>query len=414
MTTATPISIAKATKLIARCRELALCTETPGETTRMFLCEAMRDCHARVTEWMTAAGMVVSMDHAGNLHGVWEAEEKDAPRLLIASHLDTVPNAGAFDGILGVLMGIAVVEELGGKRLPFAIEVIGFSEEEGTRFGAPFLGSRALLGVLDEELLARTDAQGMSVAEAIKNFGLDTAKLHEAKLNAAPLGYLEIHIEQGPVLEAEELSLGVVEAVAGQSRMEFVFRGEANHAGTTPMYLRKDALMAAAEWMLAMEEYARNVEGLVMTTGRIAAVPGAVNVIAAEARLTLDVRHAKDSIRELAVGKSIAVAGGVAMGRNVRVQSKTMSEQNAVPMDKQLTDTLAAAVQAAGLPVRRMVSGAGHDAMMIAPHMPATMLFLRSPGGLSHHPDEAVVPVDVELALQAAVQFVELLAKESA
>ena len=249
---------------------------------------------------------------------MWAAEEKNARRLLIASHLDTVPNAGAFDGILGVLMGVALVEELGGRRLPFAIEVIGFSEEEGARFGAPFLGSRALLGVLDDSLLARTDAQGVSVAEAIKNFGLDTTKLHEAKLKTAPLGYLEIHIEQGPVLESEELSLGVVEAIAGQSRMEFVFTGEANHAGTTPMHLRKDALMAAAEWMVAVEDYARNVDGLVATTGRITAVPGAVNVIAAEARLTLDVRHAKDAVRETAVGKAIAIAGGVAMGRNVR------------------------------------------------------------------------------------------------
>jgi len=265
--------------------------------------------------------------------------------------------------------------------------------------------------VLDDSLLARTDAQGLSVAEAIKKFGLDTAKLHEAKLKSAPLGYLEIHIEQGPVLESEELPLGVVDAIAGQSRMEFVFTGEANHAGTTPMHLRKDALMAAAEWMVAVEDYARNVDGLVATTGRITAVPGAVNVIAAEARLTLDVRHAKDAVRETAVGKAIAIAGGVAMGRNVQVRSLKMSEQAAVPMDAQLTATLTAAVKATGLPARTMVSGAGHDAMMIAPHMPATMLFLRSPGGLSHHPDERVVPGDVEHALAAVMQFVEMLAK---
>jgi len=377
----------------------------------MFLCDAMAQCHARVSAWMAAAGMVVSVDHAGNLHGVWAGTDADAPRLLVASHLDTVPNAGAFDGILGVLMGVALVEELAGKRLPFAIEVIGFSEEEGTRFGAPFLGSRALLGVLDDSLLARTDAQGLSVAEAIQKFGLDTAKLHDAKLKSAPLGYLEIHIEQGPVLESEELPLGVVDAIAGQSRMEFVFTGEANHAGTTPMHLRKDALMAAAEWMVRVEEYAREIDGLVMTTGRVVAVPGAVNVIAGEARLTLDVRHAKDGVRETAVGKAIALAGGVAMGRNVRVASKKMSEQAAVPMDAHLTETLAEAVKAAGLPARRMVSGAGHDAMMVAPHMPAAMLFLRSPGGVSHHPDERVIAGDVEHALAVAVQFVEMLTK---
>ncbi len=403
-------STAKAERVIARCRELAGCTEVPGETTRMFLCNAMRQCHERVSTWMKAAGMDVSVDPAGNLRGLYAGVSGDAPRLLIASHLDTVPNAGAFDGILGVLMGIALVEELAGKRLPFAIEVIGFSEEEGTRFGAPFLGSRALLGTLDDALLARTDADGLSVAAAIKDFGLDTSRLHEAKLAARPLGYLEIHIEQGPVLESEGLPLGVVEAIAGQTRMEFVFTGTANHAGTTPMHLRKDSLLAAAEWMLAVEAYARGVDGLVATTGRVTAVPGAVNVIAGEARVTLDVRHAKDSVRKEALRQFLAVAGSIAVKRSVHATNKTMSEQAAVPMDAQLTETLTAAVKAAGAPVRKMVSGAGHDAMMVAPHMPAAMLFLRSPGGLSHHPDESVVSGDVEQALAAGIKFLEMLA----
>jgi allantoate deiminase len=377
----------------------------------MFLCNAMQACHERVSAWMTAAGMTVSTDHAGNLRGLYAGATTDAPRLLIASHLDTVPNAGAFDGILGVLMGVAMVEELAGKRLPFAIEVIGFSEEEGARFGAPFLGSRALLGMLDDALLARTDAEGLSVAAAIENFGLNTSRLHEAKLTAAPLGYLEIHIEQGPVLESEELPLGVVEAIAGQTRMEFVFAGEANHAGTTPMHLRKDALMAAAEWMLAVETYARGVDGLVATTGRVTAVPGAVNVIAGEARVTLDVRHAKDSVRAKAVETIIATAEKVAKARRVQTSYTKMSEQAAVPMDARLTELLATAVKSAGAPVREMVSGAGHDAMMVAPQMPAAMLFLRSPGGLSHHPDESVVPGDVEYALAAGMKFLEELAK---
>jgi allantoate deiminase len=410
MTVIDKASAAKAERVVARCRELAGCTQVEGETTRMFLCNAMLECHARVSAWMTAAGMDVSVDHAGNLRGVYAAEKKDAPRLLIASHLDTVPNAGAFDGILGVLMGIALVEELAGKRLPFAIEVIGFSEEEGTRFGAPFLGSRALLGTLDDALLARTDIDGLSVAEAIKKFGLDTNKLHEAKLAARPLGYLEIHIEQGPVLDSEGLPLGVVEAIAGQTRMEFVFTGKANHAGTTPMHLRKDALMAAAAWMLAVETYARGVDGLVATIGRVTAAPGAVNVIAGEASVTLDVRHAKDSVRKEALQYFFATAESIAEKRSVRVTNKTMSEQAAVPMDARLTETLAAAVKAAGVPARKMVSGAGHDAMMVAPHMPAAMLFLRSPGGLSHHPDESVVTGDVEQALAAGIKFLEMLA----
>jgi allantoate deiminase len=404
-------SIAKAERIISRCRELALCTETPGETTRMFLCDAMADCHARLSAWMVAAGMNVSVDAAGNLRGVYTGETKDAPRLLIASHLDTVPNAGAFDGVLGVVMGVAMVEELSGKRLPFAIEVIGFSEEEGTRFGAPFLGSRALVGSLDAGLLARADASGMTVAGAIEKFGLDTKKLHEAKVMQAPLGYLEIHIEQGPVLESEDLPLGVVEAIAGQTRMEFVFTGEANHAGTTPMHLRKDALMAAADWMLAVETYAGSVDGLVATTGRVTVAPGAVNVIAGEARVTLDVRHAKDAVREEAVRALIAGAEEIAAERKIGLTQKKMSEQAAVPMDAKLTEMLAAAVKASGTTVRNMVSGAGHDAMMIAPHMPAAMLFLRSPGGLSHHPDESVVPGDVELTLAAGMKFLEMLAE---
>lgn len=377
----------------------------------MFLCDAMAQCHERVSGWMRAAGMSVSVDAAGNLRGVYEGAEKNAPRLLIASHLDTVPNAGAFDGVLGVVMGVAMVEELAGKRLPFAIEVIGFSEEEGARFGAPFLGSRALVGSLDDSLLARADAHGVTVAAAIKKFGLDVAKLHEAKLTAVPLGYFEIHIEQGPVLEHEGMPLGVVEAVAGQTRMEFVFTGEANHAGTTPMHLRKDALLAAAEWMLAVEAYAQSVDGLVATTGRATAAPGAVNVIAGEARVTLDVRHAKDDVREEAVRAVIAGAIEIATERGIGFTHAKTSEQAAVPMNTKLTETLAAAVKSAGATARKMVSGAGHDAMMIAPHVPAAMLFVRSPGGLSHHPGESVIPGDVELALAAGMKFLEALAK---
>jgi len=400
----------QAARVIARCRELALCTETPGETTRMFLCDAMRDCHQRVRGWMEAAGMSVSVDHAGNLRGVWEGAAANAPRLLIASHLDTVPNAGAFDGVLGVMMGLAMVEALDGRRLPFAVEVIGFSEEEGARFGVPFLGSRALLGGLDDSLLARMDEQGCSVGEAITAFGLDTARIPEAALQQTPLGYLEIHIEQGPVLEDEKQALGVVQSIAGQTRMEFVFTGEANHAGTTPMYLRKDALLAAAEWMLAVEEYACGVAGLVATTGRVTALPGAVNVVAGEARVTLDLRHAADDVRQTAVDAIVTRAQRVANSRRVRVEPQMKSEQAAVPMDIRLTRILEQAVKSAEVPLRKMVSGAGHDAMLMAARVPSAMLFLRSPGGLSHHPQENVLPEDVEKALVVGVEFLKVLA----
>ena len=201
--------------------------------------------------------MTVHVDAIGNLRGLCPGTVPRSPRLLIGSHLDTVPNAGAFDGILGVVLGVAIVEELQGQHLPFAIEVIGFSEEEGVRFSKPFLGSLALVGKLDAETLARTDRNGISVADAIKAYGLDPAQLPSAALSHEAFAYLEFHIEQGPVLESEDASLGVVEALVGQTRMQLIFTGQANHAGTTPMHLRHDAMAAAAEWIVAVEDYAQ-------------------------------------------------------------------------------------------------------------------------------------------------------------
>jgi len=401
-----------AARAIERCRELAKCTETPGGTTRLFLSAAMRECHRHMRAWMEAAGMTVTVDPAGNIRGMLGNGDEKAPRLLVASHLDTVPNAGAFDGVLGVVMGVGLVEELHGLPLPFAIEVIGFSEEEGVRYGAPFIGSRALTGTVDAELLARKDARGETVGDAIVEFGLDGGRIHEAALKQTPLGYLEIHIEQGPVLEAENLAVGVVDAIAGQTRAEVKFSGEANHAGTTPMHLRHDALNAAAEWMLAVEAQARAIDGLVATTGRVQATPGAVNVIAGEARVTLDVRHAEDEVRCGAVEAMQASAQRIAKRRGVTAEWVARSEQVAVAMDERLTAMLEDAARETGAKSRRMTSGAGHDAMIVAPLMPAAMLFVRSPGGVSHHPEETVREEDVEQAMQVAVEFVKKLALE--
>src|SRR6187402_1754198 len=386
-----------------RCAALAGVTDVPGETTRTFLSPAMTRANALVSEWMKAAGMTVHMDAAGNLRG---RHGEAARTFVMASHLDTVPNAGAYDGILGVVMAIEVAEAMRDVVLPFSIEVIGFSEEEGVRFGVPFIGSRAVVGTCDETLLSTQDANGITVHEAIAAYGLHCGALPEAVLQDA-FAYLEFHIEQGPVLEAEGRALGVVEAIAGQSRYTVTFTGKANHAGTTPMHLRRDAMSAAAEWIVAVETFAQKTEGLVATVGSVSTVPGAGNVIAGEVRATLDVRSAEVAIRREAEAVLLAKAEECGLRRGVHVEANLRMEQAAVAMDASLTTLLAEAV---GDKARSLVSGAGHDAMIVAPHIPSAMLFLRSPGGLSHHPDESVLMDDVQAGLDAGVRFVELLA----
>jgi allantoate deiminase len=407
-------NIERADCIIARCRQLAACTQVSGEVTRLFLSPPMHDVHALLKNWMEAAGMTVRVDAVGNLRGVWPGLTANSPRLLIGSHLDTVPNAGAFDGILGVVLGIAVVEQLRGQHLPFAIEVIGFSEEEGVRFNKPFLGSLALIGKLDPETLARTDRNGITVAEAIRNYGLDPANLWEAIMPDEAFAYLEIHIEQGPILEREGASLGIVEALVGQTRMQLTFTGHANHAGTSPMHLRHDAMAAAADWIVAVEAYANAHTGLVATVGKVETFPGAGNVIAGKVTASLDARHANDQTRQLAGSSLTDSANAAAAKRGVHVSSQTQLEQSAVPLSPPLTQLLQAAAEKAGFPSRRMTSGAGHDAMIVAQRLPSTMLFLRSPGGLSHHPDETVLPQDVEAALATAMEFLMLLRDDRA
>jgi allantoate deiminase len=360
----------------------------------------MHEVHARLREWMERAAMQVRIDAAGNLRGVYSATRPNAPRLYVGSHLDTVPHAGAFDGILGVVMGVALVEQLRGRRLKFHIEVVGFSEEEGVRFGVPFLGSRAFIG---EPLGDRR------VDEAIAAFGLDPSKTCEAQADPAALGYLEFHIEQGPVLEDLGLPLAVVDAIVGQSRHEVRFKGQANHAGTTPMRLRRDALAAAAEWITAVEREACATEGLVATVGRLEARPGAVNVIAGSVHAGLDVRHRDDGARRAAVERLLRCAGQIAASREISVAWEEHLDQPAVPMDSNLARILERALADSGHATHRMLSGAGHDAMIVARRMPVAMLFLRSPRGISHHPDEAVLPEDVAAAFSTGARFLELM-----
>ncbi len=399
-----------AERVIARCRRLATFSEDAGGTRRTFLSAPMRDCHREVSSWMKALGMNVSVDAVGNLRGLYAGTSPTAPRLLIGSHLDTVPNAGAFDGILGVVLAVGLVESLSGQKLPFGIEVIGFSEEEGVRFGVPFIGSRALVGRVDEELLGRKDANGIPVRKAIQDFGLNPNEISKAVLRDDVPGFLEFHIEQGPVLENLGRPLGVVEVMVGQNRLEFTFSGQANHAGTTPMNLRRDALAAAAEWIVAVENLARQTPGIVATVGFVEAKPGATNVIAGEARATLDIRHASDRARTEALDELIRQAEAIAARRDVSVKWRTLLAQHAVAMDPFLTEQIELASQKAGCEPHRMASGAGHDAMILAEKIPAAMIFLRTPGGISHDPAESVHLDDVAKALECGQHLLTQLA----
>ena len=407
----TTIGIAKlAEEVITRCRTLASFSEDAVGTRRTFLSAPMRDCHREITRWLEPLGAQVRVDAAGNLRAVYPAVNSAGPRLLVGSHLDTVPNAGAYDGVLGVVLPIALLQALQGRKLPYGIEVVGFSEEEGVRFGTPFIGSRALVGRLDEELLARTDAHGISVRKAIQKSGLNPAEIAQASLGDDVLGFLEFHIEQGPVLEKLGRPLGVVEAIAGQSRLELTFLGRANHAGTTPMDLRCDAVAGAAEWITAVERVARSVSGLVATVGSVAVKPGATNVIAGEVQLSLDVRHSVDDARTRVVDELIRHAEQIALRRGLSVRRNTRLSQSAVAMDLFLTEQIEEAVRKTGCQPHRMVSGAGHDAMILAERVPAAMIFVRTPGGISHHPMESVAVDDVAKAIECGMHLLDHLA----
>ena len=362
-------------------------TETPGRTTRTFLSPPMREVHAALSEWMRELGMTVWVDAVGNLRGL--RGDPEEPRLQIGSHLDTVPDAGAFDGILGVVLGIALMETQPG----IAIEVIGFSEEEGVRFGFPFIGSRAFTGTLGADM--------RTIEPAIREYGLDPSQLPNARFSPASIGYLEFHIEQGPILESLGLRLGIVDNIVGQSRYQLTFTGKANHAGTTPMHLRHDALAAAAEWIGLVEQ-----AGIVATVGRVSVEPNAVNAIPGVVHASLDVRHASDAARKTACESLLRSAEEAGRRRGVAVANEFRLDQNAVPMSESMRLRLAGAVEAEGYPVHHMDSGAGHDAMIIAPFMPSAMLFLRSPGGISHHPDENVLVEDVAAALEVGARFI--------
>ncbi|MGH2782382.1 MAG: allantoate amidohydrolase [Thermoleophilaceae bacterium] len=410
---AAEVAAPAARALMERADVLAACSEAADRLTRRFGTAAHAEACAAVSDWMRAAAMDVRRDAIGNVIGRSEGDAPDAPALLLGSHLDTVPDAGRYDGALGVLAGIAAVERLraDGSRLPFPLEVVAFADEEGSRFGTAYLGSSVLAGCFDASALGRVDGDGVSLEDAIRRFGGDPAGLAEARRAPRSLiGYAEVHIEQGPVLEQRGLPLGVVTGIAGQTRAALRFTGTPGHAGTVPMELRRDALWVAAEMVLEAETVARETPGLVATVGELTVLPGAANVIPGRADLTLDVRHPDDAARATAVARLRERAGEIAAARGVDFEWDRLHSQEAVGCDPELTGLMERAVRAGGAQPYRLASGAGHDAAMVAAIAPVTMLFVRCAGGVSHHPGESISEADVAIALDTLAHFVEEVA----
>ncbi|MFM8617101.1 MAG: allantoate amidohydrolase [Opitutaceae bacterium] len=397
-------------ELARRLAELGRITDEPGRLTRTFLSPAMARSNRRVARWMRAAGLAVRFDPVGNVIGTTARRGTRAGRrtLLLGSHLDTVRDAGIFDGALGVLLPLTALEVLRRRcvRLPFDVEVIGFSEEEGVRFSSAYLGSEGYAGRLTPRRLCVTDANGITAGEALRRFNGGRFFPPRAAHRAADLlGYVEVHLEQGPVLESKGMPVGVVSAIAGQSRFQLTWSGRAGHAGTTPMALRRDALAGAAEFILAAERLARATRGLVATVGVCGAGPGAANVIAGRAVHTLDVRHERDAARLSAVRRLRATAAGIARRRGLRVKIAAVQDNPAVPCDPALSGALARGVAAVQGSDVRLVSGAGHDAVVLSALTPVAMLFVRCREGLSHHPREHVSTADLAVALRVLVRF---------
>jgi allantoate deiminase len=400
-----------------RCHELSRppYSEAADNLTRCFLTPAHRATIDRIGGWMREAGMTVRLDEAGTLTGRIEGVSPGAPALVFGSHVDSVRDAGAYDGMLGVLLGLACVEGLKGKKLPFAIEVVGFGDEEGSRFQASMNGSRAFAGRLDAATaLEAKDREGGTLRDALSAFGLVPEKIAEAKRKTGSvLAFVEPHIEQGPVLEAVHKALGVVTSIAGQWRLKVRFTGQAGHAGTSPMHLRADAMAAAAEAVLAVERIA--TEGpadLVATVGQISVKPGAPNVIPGLAEFTVDVRAGTDPVRDAGLAQIEAAIAEVSLQRGVRSEIERVQNLPATKMDERLADMLKRAAHRVGHNAPEMVSGAGHDAMMIAGLAPTAMLFIRCAGGVSHNPAESVTDEDCDAAHAALITFVNLLAAE--
>jgi allantoate deiminase len=404
---------------IARCNVLGAIpfSEDHDFLNRPYLTESHRKTLDLIRMWMIAAGMSVRLDPLGNLIGRYEGSQANAPALLIGSHIDTVRDGGRYDGALGVMLGIECVEQLGreGRRLPFAVEVIAFGDEEGSRFPASMLCSRGVAQPLGPEVLDLEDAEGVSLRQALMDFGLDPTEIAKAARRPGEvLAYVEAHIEQGPVLEAMDLAVGAVTGIAAQLRLKARFIGEAGHAGTSPMGLRKDAIAAAAEAVLAIEQICSAGEpDLRGTVGRLLPKTSAYNVIAGEVEIGIDLRAASRAVRDAAAEDIQARLMAICDARGVDLEFSIVQDLQDTPCDPHLVSLMSGAIEAVGVRPFTLVSGAGHDGMAIQTLCPVAMLFVRCERGVSHNADEAVAPGDVAVAVRALVEFVERLAADA-
>jgi len=403
-------STLSAARIWDHCERLARFSEKPDVLTRVFLSQEQNAASQAVLAWMRDAGMSARVDPIGNVVGRYEGEREGLPCLMLGSHLDTVRDAGKYDGMLGVVAAIECVHALqaAGRRLPFAIEIVGFSDEEGVRFGATLLGSRAVAGTFRMELLGDRDRSGTSMREAMDAAGLDADAIPKAARRREDLlAYAELHIEQGPVLEAAGLPVGVVTAINGFSRLRVTVSGTAGHAGTVPMSMRRDALVASAECVLAVARIGGAEPDLVATVGRLETFPGAINVIPGEVRFTLDVRAPNDEQRLRAVAAIVAEIGRICGARGLPVQTESLQDSPVAACAPRLMDQVAAAIEAEGLPVHHLPSGAGHDGMAIKAIADICMLFVRCEKGISHNPAEAITLEDAEVSARVLLRFIE-------
>ena len=394
-------------RLMSRLDAFATFTDEPGKLTRLFLSDAHRRAAAAFIGWCAEAGVKARIDAAGNVVARYEGKQAGAPALMLGSHIDTVRDAGRYDGNYGALAALAVVEQLaeGRERLDHAVEIVAFGDEEGVRYRTTLTGSRALAGTYPKEALDQKDAAGVAMRDALRAFGGDPDKASSIRAENVA-AFVEAHIEQGPVLEAENLPLGVVTAINGATRLEVGVEGMAGHAGATPMTLRRDALAAAADMALAIEKRARGEPDLVGTVGRLEVWPGAANVIPGVARFSIDVRAPSDSQRAAALAEMRASLDAIAKARGVSVTVAVTHEANAFVCDSRIVAGFKRTVEGLGFPPRLLPSGAGHDAMAMGQLCPAGMLFVRCKGGISHNPLESITREDCAFGLAALTRFV--------
>ncbi len=401
--------------ILNRINELANLSEQPGMLIRTYGSEAFREAALQLAAWMKAAGLDTFTDNIGNVRGRLYSDNPDAKTFVIASHFDTVVNAGKFDGPLGVLLGIELAAHFakGKNRLPFNLEVIAFADEEGVRFHSTYLGSKVVAGTFEEELLQRKDADGLSLEQHILKSGGQPRLIKEDRIPADSwMGYYEVHIEQGPVLYEKKIPVALVTGIAGQQRAVLVFTGEGGHAGTVPMNMRADALCAAAEFVLATERHAQSCDdNLVATVGKLDLEHPASNVIPGKVSCTLDVRCGDAHRLTAAIEHIRQISSEICSRRNVNVQWELVQYTTPVTCDDELGRHLAEAITRSGYEIVKLSSGAGHDAVAIAAVAPVSMLFVRCFRGISHHPMEQVAVEDIVAAFKTSVTFISLLSK---